>query len=97
MTKKLQCYAAAVTLAVAILFGSIPAYAEDLFSKSCFELVRLAENYQTDLKTIETVLGSAIDAGNLDRIKNYKLRRSVIKQQLTSTMRAIEAKGCARK
>lgn len=94
MTKRFQCGAAA--LVVAVLLGWVPAYADDLLGKSCLELVRIAENYQADLKTVETVLGSAIDAGNLDRIKNYKLRRAVIKQQLDSALRAIDAKGCAR-
>jgi hypothetical protein len=94
MTKRLR-YAAAA-LAAAILFGLVPAYADDLLGKDCPQLVRIAENYQSDLKTVETVLGSAIDAGNLDRIKNYKLRRAVIKQQLDAALRALEVKGCAK-
>jgi hypothetical protein len=94
MTKRLLSCAAA--LVVALAFGLAPAHADDLLRKNCPQLVRIAENYQTDLKTVETVLSSAIDAGNLDRIKNYKLRRAVIKQQLDEALRALDAKGCAK-
>ena len=68
--------------------------AEELVVKKCSELVRLAENYQADLKTVDTVLGSAIDAGTMDRIKNYKLKKSVVRKQLESVLKAIEIKGC---
>jgi len=94
MTKRL--FSCAAALAVALPFGLAPAHADDLLGKNCPQLVRIAENYQTDLKTVETVLSSAIDAGNLDRIKNYKLRRAVIKQQLDEALRALDAKGCAK-
>jgi len=63
--------------------------------KKCSELVRMAQNCQEDLKTVDTVLGSAIDAGTMDRIKNYKLKRSVVRKQLESVLKAIEIKGCA--
>jgi len=90
----------AFALIACVVLASSPSsgreYSTDLFSKSCSELVRLAENCQTDLKTVDTVLGSAIDAGNMDRIKNYKLKKAVIKQQLEGALRAIEVKGCAK-
>jgi len=62
--------------------------------KKCSELVRMAQNCQEDLKTVDTVLGSAIDAGTIDRIKNYKLKKSVVRKQLESVLKAIEIKGC---
>jgi hypothetical protein len=77
-----------------ILLISGPCFAEELVVKKCSELVRMAENYQADLKTVDTVLGSAIDAGTMDRIKNYKLKKSVVKKQLDSVLKAIEIKGC---
>jgi len=77
------------------LFIAGPSFAaEELVVKKCSELVRMAENYQADLKTVDTVLGSAIDAGTMDRIKNYKLKKSVVKKQLESVLKAIEIKGC---
>jgi hypothetical protein len=67
---------------------------EDLVVKNCGELIRMAQVYQEDLKTVDTVLGSAIDAGNMDRIKNYKLKKRSVKKQLESVMKAIDIKGC---
>ncbi|HMK36318.1 MAG TPA: hypothetical protein VK463_14685 [Desulfomonilaceae bacterium] len=71
-----------------------PALAEDLLLKSCQELVRLAQNYQTDLKTVDTVLGSAIEAGNMDRIRNYQLKKNAVRKQLDSVLRAVDLRGC---
>ncbi|MEW6138121.1 MAG: hypothetical protein AB1733_07810 [Thermodesulfobacteriota bacterium] len=75
-----------------VLAGSCPA--EDLTVKNCPELVRIAETCQEDLKTVDTVLGSAIEAGSIDRIRNYKLRKAEIKKRLHSVMRVIELKEC---
>jgi glycerol-3-phosphate dehydrogenase len=77
------------------LFIAGPSFAEELVVKKCSELVRMAENYQADLKTVDTVLASAIDAGTMDRIKNYKLKKSVVRKQLESVLKAIEIKGCS--
>ena len=80
---------------VGTLFIAGPSFAaDDLVVKKCSELARLAENYQADLKTVDTVLGSAIDAGTMDRIKNYKLKKSMVRKQLESVLKAIEIKGC---
>jgi hypothetical protein len=67
---------------------------EELIVKNCNELIRMAQTYQEDLKTVDTVLGSAIDAGSMDRIKNYKLKKAAVKKQLESVMKAIDIKGC---
>jgi hypothetical protein len=40
------------------------------------------------------VLGSAIDAGNMDRIKTYRLKRAEIKRKLSSVLRVIDLKEC---
>lgn len=66
----------------------------ELVVKSCAELIRMAQVYQEDLKTVDTVLGSAIDGGNMDQIKNYKLKKGAVKKQLQSVMKAIDLKGC---
>jgi hypothetical protein len=70
------------------------AHPEDLLDTKCAELVRMAESYQQDLKTVDTVLGSAIDSGDMDRIKNYKLKKGAVKKTLESVLKAIELKGC---
>ncbi|MFH1115823.1 MAG: hypothetical protein V1792_18085, partial [Pseudomonadota bacterium] len=65
--------------ASALVFMALaPLSAEDLAAKSCAELVRMAESYQQDLKTVDTVLGSAIDAGNMDRIQSYQLKKDAV-------------------
>lgn len=78
-----------------IVFGLVgSSVAEDLTTKSCPELLRIAETCQEDLKTVDTVLGSAIEAGNIDRIRNYRLRKAEIKKKLKSLMRVIDLKEC---
>jgi hypothetical protein len=79
------------------LLASGPAVAEDeLIVKGCQELMHMAKNYQEDLKTVDTVLGSAIDAGGIDRIKNYQLKKNAVRKQLESVLRAIDLKGCVK-
>ena len=50
---------AAAFMLVHVIAG--PSLSEDLVTKSCQELIGLAQGYQQDLKTVDTVLGSAID------------------------------------
>ena len=82
--------------AALILFISNFSIAQDLLANKCEELMRMADTYQQDLKTVDTVLGSAIDGGDMDRIRSYKLKKGVVKKQLDSVLQAIELKGCAR-
>jgi hypothetical protein len=78
-----------------VIFGFVGSSgAEDLAVRSCTDLVRMAETCQEDLKTVDTVLGSAIEAGNIDRIRNYKLRKAEIAKKLKSVMRVIDLKEC---
>jgi len=67
---------------------------EELVVKSCTELTRIAQVYQEDLKTVDTMLGHAIDGGNMDRIKTYKLKKAAVNKQLESVMKVIDIKGC---
>jgi hypothetical protein len=69
---------------------------EDLTACSCQELVQMAQTYQQDLKTVDAALGSALDDGRIDRIRNYKLKKGAVKAQLESVMRVLEFKGCVR-
>jgi hypothetical protein len=93
---RIRCLQTIIGIACLVLFTVGPAVAEDLIVKDCQELMRMAKNYQEDLKTVDTVLGSAIDAGGIDRIKNYQLKKSAVKKQLESVLRAIDLKGCVR-
>ncbi len=76
-----------------LLAASAP-FASDLWLKSCDELIRTAEAYQQDIKTVDMVLGAAIDAGNLEKIKSYKLRKEALRRQLDSVLSVIESKEC---
>lgn len=70
------------------------ALAEELVVKSCAELQRLADSYRDDLNTADTVLGSAIDMGTVEMIRNYKLRKQAARQQLEAVSKALELRGC---
>ncbi len=71
--------------------------AGDLVTKSCQELITMAQSYQQDLKTVDTVLGSAIDAGSLERIRSYKLKKGAVTKKLRAVMSALQVRGCLTK
>jgi len=77
-------------------FSAAPSFADELITMSCSELIRLATNYQEDVKTIDTVLGAAIEAGNLENIKIYKLKKAAAQKNLDATLKAIDLKACAK-
>jgi hypothetical protein len=87
---------APLTALVVILAGSTP-FASDLWPKSCEELMRIADNCQQDIKTVDIVLGSAIDAGSLDRVKMFKIRKEALKKQLDDILNVIGSKDCLRR
>ncbi|MDQ1285242.1 MAG: hypothetical protein QG663_650 [Thermodesulfobacteriota bacterium] len=88
------CYVVFLAIAPIMILNGTSAHAEDLLVKSCSELVRMAENLQEDLKTVDIVLGSAIEAGKMDSIKNFKIKKAGVQQQIQSVMNAIEVKSC---
>lgn len=86
-----------LTLACAALLlmpAASTALAEELVVKSCGELLRMADSCRDDLNTADTVLGSAIDMGTVEMIRNYKLKKQAAKQQLEALTKALELKGC---
>jgi hypothetical protein len=97
MQRRLGYWLTIVVVFFAATFTAGAAPTEELVVKNCSELIRMAQVYQEDLKTVDTVLGSAIDAGNMDQIKNYKLKKGAVKKQLESVMKAIDLKGCVTK
>lgn len=85
-----------ITITTCWLLGApLAVPAEELIIKSCTELMRLAEACRDDLRAVNIVLGSAVDAGDLDRIRNYKIRRDAAKRQLEQVVKVLELKGCA--
>jgi hypothetical protein len=84
----------AIVGSLTFLIAVGPSFAEDLALRDCSELLRIAKTYEEDLKTVDTVLGSAIDAGNMDRIRTYRLKRAEIKRKLSSVLRVIDLKEC---
>ena len=76
--------------------GSCISNADELVVKNCEELLRMAQNLREDMKTVDTMLGSAIEAGNMDRINNYKMRKASVQKQLQSVLQAIEIRSCVK-
>jgi len=70
--------------------------AQDLLETQCPVLMRMAETYQQDLKAVDTLLQAALESGDMDRIKSYKLKKGVVQKQLNSVLSAIDTKGCAK-
>jgi hypothetical protein len=81
--------------ALSLFFSAAPAASSAQSRESCSELIQRAQTYQQDIKTVNIVLSSAIDAGNIDRIKTYKLKRSALKKELESVLKAIQSNDCA--
>jgi len=83
----------------AVLIASMPhlCLGEELVVKPCSELIRMAGNYQEDLKTVDTMLGVAIDAGDLEKIRVYKLKKSAVQKDLDAVLKAIDLKECGKK
>ena len=81
--------------ALTICFASTLS-AQDLLETQCPVLMRMAETYQQDLKAVDTLLQAALESGDMDRIKTYKLKKGVVQKQLNSVLSAIDTKGCAK-
>jgi hypothetical protein len=86
-----------LALAVLVLIAwASGAPAAELVTKSCTELIAIADGYQQDLKTVDLMLASAIDAGELDRIKTYRLKKNALKKKLDAVLKAIDIKSCSK-
>jgi hypothetical protein len=92
-----SCCILAVILATLILVLNSQASGTDqLVVKDCPELLRMAQSLQDDVKTIDTVLGSAIEVGNMATIQNYKMKKASVQIQLQSVLKAIEIRSCVK-
>ncbi len=95
MQKKI--FVSLICIMVAI-FASAPgmAQSEELVVKSCSELMRMAQNFQEDIKTTDIMLRSALDGGSISSVKTYKLKKEATNMKLQAVMQAINLKGCSR-
>jgi hypothetical protein len=81
-------------IAVSALLTATTAALADSWEGGCSDLIRKAQTLRQDIKTVNIVLGSAIDAGGLDRIKSYKLKKRALGKELQSVMKAIRTNEC---
>ncbi|MGB9618107.1 MAG: hypothetical protein ACP5M0_08100 [Desulfomonilaceae bacterium] len=95
MLKRFLCLIV-LTMGLLVAASPVALCAEELVVKPCADLIRLANSYRDDLKTVDTMLGVAIEAGDLDKIKAYKLKKSAVQKQLDAVLKAIEIKECAK-
>jgi len=93
---KRSVFLTVLTIGLIFATSSIALCAEELVVRPCSDLIRIANSYQEDLKTVDTMLGVAIDAGDLDKIRVYKLKKSAVQKQLDAVLKAIEIKECAK-
>ena len=94
MQKRISWWAAILIICLAVPCAVSSACASDPYEQRCGELLRKAQTLRQDLKTVDIVLGSAIDAGTLDRIRSYKLTRSALRKQLESVLKALRVNEC---
>jgi hypothetical protein len=96
MGRSTKVLLALVCAALVAFSAGSAALADDLIVKGCPELLRIADSCKDDLKTADTVLGSAIEMGSVEMIRNYKLKKEAAKKQLESVVKALELKGCVK-
>ncbi len=96
MKKRLVYSFTVAVISLMVFAGAETSHSEELVVKNCSELMRMAQNLQDDLKTVDTILGSAISAGNMAVIRNYKLKKAAVQKDLESVLKAIEVKSCVK-
>ncbi len=94
MNGRIRWGTAAASVAITFLLVLPAAFGKDLVQRSCAQLVRSAQEYQQDLKTVDMVLGSAIDSGYMDQVRSYKLKKWALEKKLAAVLKAIKVKGC---
>lgn len=94
MDRWFRCLFGTIALGAAVLLSASPSFSEELVVKSCQELIGLAENCRQDLRTVGAMLNSAVDVGDIQRIRNYKLKRAAVQKQLQAVLKALEIKEC---
>ncbi|MBI5568920.1 MAG: hypothetical protein HY914_03155 [Desulfomonile tiedjei] len=83
-----------IAAAALVVLPATPGFTDSFVVQSCTELLRMADAYRDDFKTANVILGSAIDAGDMEKVRAYKLKKSAAKQSLDTVVKALELKGC---
>ncbi|MDA8407601.1 MAG: hypothetical protein M0T73_12195 [Deltaproteobacteria bacterium] len=96
MKKHLVYSVTVVLVGLMTIVGVEESHSQELLVKNCSELITMAQTLETDLKTVDTMLGSAIQAGNMLQIRKYKLKRAAVQKDLNSVLSAIDVKSCAK-
>lgn len=94
MDRWFRCLFGTITIGAAVLLSAPPSFSEELVVKSCQELIGMAGSYRQDLRTVGAMLGSAVDVGDIQRIRNYKLKRAALQKSLQGVLKALEIKEC---
>ena len=94
MAKRCLGFFTMIAAAALVVLPATPGFTDDFVVQSCTELLRMADACRDDIKTADIILGSAIDSGDMTRVRAYKLKKSAAKQSLTSVLKALELKGC---
>ena len=84
MKKHLVYSVTVVLMGLMAIIGVEESHSQELLVKNCSELITMAQTLEADLKTVDTVLGSAIQAGNMLQIRKYKLKRAAVQKDLNS-------------
>jgi hypothetical protein len=96
MKKLLVCSVTVALMGLMAIIGVEESHSQELLVKNCSELIAMAQTLEADLKTVDTVLGSAIQAGNMVQIRKYKLKRAAVQKDLNSVLSAINYKSCTK-
>lgn len=65
MKKLLVCLVTVAVMGLMAIIGVEESHSQELLVKNCSELITMAQTLEADLKTVDTILGSAIQAGNM--------------------------------
>lgn len=96
MRNRSYCILTVILATLILVANSQASGTDDLVVKDCAELLRMAQSLQDDVKTIDTVLGSAIEVGNMTTIRNYKIKKASAQNQLQAVLKAIEIRSCVK-
>jgi len=96
MKKLLVCSVTVALMGLMAIIGVEESHSQELLVKNCSELITMAQTLEADLKTVDTILGSAIQAGNMVQIRKYKLKRAAVQKDLNSVLSAINYKSCTK-
>ncbi|MGC8603649.1 MAG: hypothetical protein ACP5VS_08185 [Desulfomonilaceae bacterium] len=81
-------------LGVMAILGTEASHSQDYLSESCSQLIKKVQTLQDDLKTVDTILNTATQAGDTETVQKYTVKKASIKKKLKSASTAVDAKSC---